>query len=67
MEIGELALKAARYRPDDEEALNELRRVDDLAFLVRHKEEMERYWMPLFKKLPEEELDDDDGRFDAWT
>ncbi|MBQ6749571.1 MAG: hypothetical protein IJR02_02240 [Bacteroidaceae bacterium] len=67
MEIGELALKAARYRPDDEEALSELRRVDDPAFLVRHKEEMERYWMPLFEKLPEEELDDDDGRFDAWT
>ncbi|MBP5770104.1 MAG: hypothetical protein J6W75_01940 [Bacteroidaceae bacterium] len=66
-EIGELALKAARYCPDDEEALSELRRVDDPAFLLRHKEEMERYWMPLFEQLPEEELDDDDGRYDAWA
>ena len=71
-DIGELWLRAARYSPDDEDALRGLRRVSDPAFLLRHKEELERYWQPKFEALaaeeePEEDPVDDDGRFDAWV
>ena len=48
---GELLLQAARYAPSDTKVLSELRQVDDPAFLLRHKDEMERYWMPLFETL----------------
>lgn len=68
LERGELWLRAARYSPHDEDALKGLRRVSDPAFLLKHKEELERYWKPLFAKLAdEEEREDDDGRWDAWT
>ena len=50
-DIGELWLRAARYSPDDEDALRGLRRVSDPAFLLRHKEELERYWEPVFKEV----------------
>lgn len=69
----ELWLKAARYAPDDENALYYLQRVSDPAFLLRYKEELERYWKPQFLKVlgSEEadtsEMDEDDGRFDAWA
>ena len=49
-EIAELWLKAARYSPYDVDVLNELRHVDDPAFLLMHKEELERYWQPLIKE-----------------
>lgn len=67
-ERGELWLRAARNSPHDEDALRGLRRVSSPLFLLRHKEELERYWEPLFAKLAdEEEREDDDGRWDAWT
>ncbi len=50
-EIGELWLRACRYSHDDEDCLKGLSRVDDPAFLLKHKEELERYWMPLFPRL----------------
>jgi hypothetical protein len=50
-EIGELWLRAARYNPDDENALWGLRRVSDPVFLLHHKEELERYWQPKFKEV----------------
>ena len=65
-DIAELWLRAARYTSDDEEALRGLSRVSDPAFLLKHKEELERYWQPLIRQL-EEEKPDDDGRYDAWT
>ena len=66
-DIAELWLRAARYCPDDEEALRGLQRVNDPAFLLRHKRELERYWQPMIQQLKNEETDDDDGRFDAWA
>lgn len=50
-EIGELWLRTCRYSPKDTECLIRLSRVDDPAFLLKHKEELERYWMPLFPRL----------------
>lgn len=66
-DIAELWLRAARYCPDDEEALRGLQRVNDPTFLLRHKRELERYWQPLIQQLGDEETEDDDGRFDAWA
>lgn len=71
-EIAELRLQAARYSPTDKDVLRDLSSVDDPAFLLKHKEEMERYWQPLFQKLTvDEQLDteyeDDDGRYDPWA
>lgn len=68
-DIGELWLRAARYCPDDEEALRGLSRVNDPAFLLRHKGELEKYWIPKFKEVigEPETTQDDDGRFDAWA
>ena len=67
----ELWLRAARYSPSDDNALYYLQRVSDPAFLLRHKDELERYWQPRFKEMTEEEeeasMDEDDGRFDAWA
>lgn len=51
----ELWLKAARYLPSDEDTLYYLQRVSDPDFLLRHKDELERYWQPRFKELPPEE------------
>ena len=51
----ELWLKAARYLPSDEDTLYYLQRVSDPDFLLRHKEELERYWKPRFKEMPPEE------------
>lgn len=47
-EVGELWLRAARYSPHDEDALYNLQHVSDPAFLLKHKEELEHYWKPLF-------------------
>ena len=66
MEIGELWLRAARYSSQDEDALKGLSRVSDPAFLLKHKEELEKYWQPLFAIL-DEDKDDDDGRWDAYV
>ena len=67
-EQGELWLRAARYSPHDEDALKGLKHVIDPAFLLKHKDELEHYWQPLFLRLgDEEETDEDDGRWDAWT
>ena len=66
----ELWLRAARYLPSDEDTLYHLQRVSDPAFLLRHKDELERYWKPRFKEMPpedEESADEDDGRYDAWA
>lgn len=60
-DIAELWLKAARYAPYDEEVMLTLQRVSDPVFLLRHKEELEHYWLSRFDE------DEDDGRFDAWT
>lgn len=69
-EKAELWLRAARYLPSDDDALYYLQRVSDPAFLLRHKDELERYWKPRFKEMPpeeEDENDEDDGRYDAWA
>ena len=50
-EIGELWLRACRYSFNSDDCLIRLSRVDDPAFLLKHKEELERYWMPLFPRL----------------
>ena len=67
----ELWLRAARYSPTDDDALYYLQRVSEPAFLLRHKDELERYWKPRFKEIPPEEEEDaedeDDGRYDAWA
>lgn len=65
----ELWLRAARYLPDEEEALHRLKSCNDEAFLLRHKEELETYWQPKFTQLvtQEEKEDEDDGRYDAWA
>lgn len=46
----ELWLRAARYLPDDENALYRLKYCNDEAFLLRHKEELEKYWKPQWEK-----------------
>ncbi|MGX8696387.1 MAG: hypothetical protein ACSW8D_08385, partial [Prevotella sp.] len=43
-----LRLRAARYSPYDENALRELQKADDPAFLLQYKEELEKYWQPRF-------------------
>ena len=48
-DIGELWLRGARYDPDDCDALRGLAHVSDEAFLLRHKEELGKYWKPRFK------------------
>ena len=57
----ELWLKAARYLPSDEDTLYYLQRVSDPAFLLRHKDELERYWKPRFKPMPPEEVVGEDA------
>ncbi len=49
-EIAELRLQAVRYLPFFKEALQSLSKVTDPAFLLRHKEELDRYWRPRFPK-----------------
>ena len=69
-DIGELWLRAARYSSGDEDALRGLHRVNDPAFLLRHKRELETFWIPKYNEVigePETTQDDDDGRFDAWA
>jgi hypothetical protein len=47
-----------------------LHRVNDPAFLLRHKRELETFWIPKYNEVigePETTQDDDDGRFDAWA
>lgn len=70
-DIAELWLRAARYSPDNEDALRGLRRVSDPAFLLRHKNELEMYWVPKYNEVlgtdTSEDEEDDDGRFDAWA
>lgn len=46
----ELWLRAARYLPDEREALYHLKYANDETFLLRHKEELEKYWKPLWEK-----------------
>lgn len=59
-DIAEMWLKAARYLPDDDDALNCLQRVNDPIFLLRHKDELELYWKPRFKEMPAVEENDAD-------
>ena len=67
-EIGEMWLRACRYSLNDEDCLRGLSRVRDLAFLLGHKYELNTYWQPRFKLLDEEEeYEENDGRWDAWT
>lgn len=68
-DIAELWLRAARYLPTDEDAILGLSRVHDSAFLLRHKDEWQRYWQPRIKEVCDCQLviNDDDGRFDAWA
>ena len=51
----ELWLRAARYLPDDKEALYRLKYCNDEAFLLRHKDELERYWKPQWEKYVTDE------------
>ena len=78
-DIAELWLRAVRYSPYNEKALRSLSRQTDTVFLLHHKDELERYWQPLFRQLPElpsdssspdghlDHEDDDDGRYDAYV
>ena len=47
----ELWLRAARYLPDEKEALYRLKSCNDEAFLLHHKEELETYWQSQFKEV----------------
>jgi len=49
-ETCELWLRAARLSLNDEDALYGLKYSNDPEFLLRHKEELERYWRPLWEK-----------------
>lgn len=49
-EKAELWLRAARYAPHNEDVLHHLMHVSSPAFLLQHKEELERYWKPLYDK-----------------
>jgi len=51
----ELWLRVARYLPDDKEALYRLKYCNDEAFLLRHKDELERYWKPQWEKYVTDE------------
>ena len=72
-ECYELWLRAARYLPDDEEALYRLKHCNDEVFLLRHKDELELYWKPQWEKYvthqeeDESDMDEDDGRYDAYV
>ena len=67
-ERDELRLQIARFLPHDEASLLTLERADDPAFLLRHKEELERYWWAAIAALQgEDDYEDDDGRFDAYV
>lgn len=57
----ELWLRAARYLPSNDDALYYLQHVSDPNFLLRHKDELERYWKPRFKEMPAKGEDDDAG------
>mgnify|MGYP002623319697 CR=1 FL=1 len=46
----ELWLRAARYQPDEEEALRRLKYCNEEAFLLRHKDELQTYWKPQWEK-----------------
>jgi len=48
-EICELWLRAARYNKGSKEALYGLKHSTDPGFLLRHKDELERYWRPLWE------------------
>jgi hypothetical protein len=61
-------LRACRYSLNDEDCLRGLSRVRDLTFLLGHKYELNTYWQPRFMLLDEEEeYEENDGRWDAWT
>ena len=67
-----LRLRAARYCPNNSDALIELRKADDPAFLLKYKDELDKYWRPRFCHLDitgEDDDDeyDDDGRYDAYV
>lgn len=46
----ELWLRAARYLPDEKEALYHLKYANDETFLLRHKVELEKYWKPQWEQ-----------------
>ena len=46
----ELWLRSARYLPDGKEALYHLKYANDETFLLRHKEELEKYWKPQWER-----------------
>lgn len=50
-DIYELWLKAARYSYKQKEAICKLKGCYDTAFLLQHKEELEKYWLPLWHQL----------------
>ena len=50
-DIAELWLRAARYLPTEENAIRALSRISDSAFLLRHKDEWQRYWLPRIKEV----------------
>lgn len=51
LQIAELWLKAVRYSGGDNDALRGLRLQSDPTFLLQHKEEIEKYWQPMYPKL----------------
>jgi len=51
-ETAEFWLKAVRYGYDDEDSLRGLSRQTDEAFLQKHQAEIDKYWRPLWEKLP---------------
>lgn len=68
LEIDELRLQAARYNPGDTDTLTCLADAGDPAFLLKHKEELEKYWYPLIEETLDDmdDVEDDDGRYDAY-
>jgi len=52
-QIAELWLRALRYIPTDKMLLSKLSLISDPAFLLKHKDELERYWKPRFPRKTE--------------
>lgn len=78
-EAAEIWLKAVRYNSKDEDSLRQLATQTDEEFLQKHQAEIDKYWRPLWEKLPpvedcpEEVMETDDYEDeeevgeDSWT
>ena len=64
-EIGELWLQVARFDPLNVDAVIQLCELDDPTFKLKHKEEIEKYWEPIYKSYWAENKELD-SQHDDW-